>query len=316
MALSPSAPYIVRLYFKSPDSRDATQTAEAVLCTPNKTYVMRQQQTSNGVHIIAPASTACGTDEIPEPGLTAISQCTSSLELMAAPVDSAKSALKDILPVFIDSEDAERTLPEYHDKESLFTHIPMSEAECQNAWTDLVAFELIPSRNLPRRCFRPSANVLLNTWTRLKDIALSEGINLAGTLRTGTMLEALWNPDEEWPYELRAAIMNRLISNRAILSEKEHAESALRDGSTLDRSVTVRWLGLLILQAHRESQPASPRIPKDVFVDTWKDSLPEEWREDAKIDALPVRMLISNHINSTDSYAERTIRCRRRPYQI
>lgn len=277
---------------------------------------MRQQQTSNGVHIIAPASTACGTNDIPEPGLTAISQCTSSLELMAAPVESAKSALRDILPVFIDPEDAERNLPEYLDKESLFAHTPMSQAECQNAWTDIVAFELIPSGNLPRRCFRPSANVLLRTWTRLTEIALSEGINLAGTLRTGTMLEALWNPDEEWPYELRAAIMNRLISNRAILSEEEHAESALRDGSTLDRAVTVRWLGLLILQAHHESQPALPRIPKDVFVDIWKDNLPEEWREDAKIDALPVRMLMSNPCNSTDSTTERSIRCRGRPYQI
>lgn len=103
------------------------------------------------------------------------------------------------------------------------------------------------------------------------------------------MLEALWNPDEEWPYELRAAIMARLTAdNRTLMSAEEQAESALRDGSTLDRATTVQWLGLLILRAQMEAQPASPRLLKTEFVEKWKDCLPEEWREDAKIETLPV----------------------------
>lgn len=102
------------------------------------------------------------------------------------------------------------------------------------------------------------------------------------------MLEALWDPDDEWPAELRAAIMQRLAPELFGLSEHDLAERALQTGSTLDRAVTVTWLGLLILQAQLESQPASPRLQKHVFVDQWKDHLPEEWRDDANIDKLPV----------------------------
>lgn len=250
--------------------------------------------TSNGVHIMAPTTNSSqDANGIPELGLTSISQCNSSLELMSAPAGSAQITLSQLLPLFIELEDAEKPLQRYHDKETLFSNTPMSDGECQKAWIDLIAFELAPLRDLPKRCFRPSAAALLKTWTWLTETARSEGISLASTLRTETMLEALWDPDEEWPQELRVAIMHRLASDRATMSVQEHAEAALRDGSTLDRATTVQWVGLLILQAQSELHPSSPRLKKDVFLETWKDKLPEEWREEAKIDALPVRFFMS-----------------------
>ena len=247
--------------------------------------------TSNGVHVVMPSAPTSDQDGAPKGRITSIAQCNSSLELVAAPARSAKSALKSLLPLYVESEDADRPRPGYRDKDYLFANIPMSHAECQQVWSEMVAFELAPSQLLPRRCFRPSSNVLLKTWTRLLEISRAEGINLAGTLRTGTMLDALYNVDEEWPHELRAAIMNRLSSGRATMSDQEHAESALRHGSTLDRNLTVRWVGLLILQSHSETQPDSPRLVQGEFLAAWKEALPEEWREDATVETLPVRCL-------------------------
>ncbi|KAL1303617.1 hypothetical protein AAFC00_006978 [Neodothiora populina] len=218
---------------------------------------------------------------------TSISQCTSSLEIINAPTGSAKSTLRATLPLFVELEDANRALPEYLDKSAVFAGTPMSDAECESTWIDLVAFELPPFRALPKRCFRPSAQILLKTWTRLSEIARSEGVDLAGTLRTGTMLEALWDPEDEYPHQLRAALMRRLHFNHEDLSEKDHAESVLSKGSTLDQAETAKWLGLLILQAQNEAQPTSPRLQKDEFIKMWKDSLPEAWREDGRIEILP-----------------------------
>ena len=278
----------IRLQFKSPEVKNHLNAPEAVLCSPSNTYVIRQQQTSNGVHVLLP--TAAGPNGNQNIGVTAISQCTSSLELMQAPAGSATPNIKALLPLFDEPEDADKPYNLYHDKGYVFENTPMSDVECHQVWNHLVAFEMPPSLHLPRRCFRPSSNALSKAWLRLLDISRAEGINLAGTLRTGTMLEALWNPDEDWPHELRAAILTRLSLKSAAMSAKEHAESVLRDGSTLDRAATVQWVGLLILQSRTETEPDTPRLPKSIFLETWKDSLPEDWREDANLDALPVSL--------------------------
>lgn len=215
---------------------------------------------------------------------------------MAAPEASAYITLKDSLFLFSEPEDAKKPLREYRDKATVFDATPMSDAECEHAWSDLVAFELTSSADLPKRCFRPCASAMIKAWIQLLETSRSQGLSLAGTLRTSTMLEALLNPDEEWPQELRVAIMRRLTLKHAAMSHQEHAEASLQDGSTLDRATTVQWVGTVILQAQHESQPTSPRLQKSVFIATWKDSLPEEWREGAKIDSLPVGLFDSSPI--------------------
>ena len=59
----------------------------AVLCTDAQTYQLRQVQSSNPIFILQPAESRRGDNEIPFPTLSAIAQCTATLELI--PSDTA-----------------------------------------------------------------------------------------------------------------------------------------------------------------------------------------------------------------------------------
>ncbi len=63
----------------------------AVLCTNDHTYQLRQVQSSNSVFVLQPSESRRGGNEIPAPSLSAIAQCTATLELI--PSDAATSFL-------------------------------------------------------------------------------------------------------------------------------------------------------------------------------------------------------------------------------
>ena len=97
------------LWLKSAESPsvniDSKQPSpSAVLCTDDLTYQLRQVQSSNSVFILQPSESLHGNNEIPSPSLSAIAQCTATLELIlsdnVASFAMACRLLRRILPSY------------------------------------------------------------------------------------------------------------------------------------------------------------------------------------------------------------------------
>lgn len=267
-----------------------TNGSEVVLCTANKTYQLRQVSTSNTVYITTPIYSTSETTPIGEPGISAISQCTSTLETMAAPADSARDTLLQMLMPFAEPEDAERSSAKYLDQATVFSNTPMSDDECYKAWIKSVAFEMETSGSLPKRSYRPTATAALKAWKQVCELAASESdrIRLASPMGKNALKNVLLNSeeDQDWPVELRKAVLMRLIPLQDA-SMSDIYEWPTKEEVSLDRQITVQWVGVTIVQARQEANAKSSR-QKDAFINEWKDALPEEWREDAKLDVLAV----------------------------
>ena len=97
------------LWLKSAESPSADVDTKqsrpnAVLCTDDYTYQLRQVQSSNSILILQPSESRGSDNEIPSPSLSAIAQCTATLELI--PSDTAASfamvsrLLRQSLPLY------------------------------------------------------------------------------------------------------------------------------------------------------------------------------------------------------------------------
>ena len=183
----------------SPNSRNFN----AVLCTSDKTYQFRQVQTSNTVFV---------TQISGEPGLTldndttlsTISTCDSVLELVPSNEDST-SYLRDLLRMYDGTVRIERTDSDHpRTKKDIIADIPLSDVECQNAWTAMNAFEL------GENCYLPSSRILLQLWHSLLPIATAEEIDLTKEFHA----EDLWtHVDQElYPRPLLAGLLDQICS--------------------------------------------------------------------------------------------------------
>ncbi|KAJ4301784.1 hypothetical protein N0V90_003878 [Kalmusia sp. IMI 367209] len=234
--------------------------AYAVLCTPNKSFQIRQVQTSNSVFVTQPAYDAHG-NEIPIPATCAIASCTATLELHPADA-SAATYLEDVLPVYDIINGEVDTTENGVGKTGIFAHVPLSLGQCQRGWEDIMAFELSGSS------YRPSMNTLAQVWASINAAALAEGVKLDSQF-LGTDIAKLVE-EESYPAPLVLAIFRHLASIDQDTSGQ---------WSCLDRLKTVSFVGKIFLQARRSS---SEYLIVD-FLDDWKDSLPEAWRGDAEL---------------------------------
>ncbi|KAJ4368296.1 hypothetical protein N0V83_006652 [Neocucurbitaria cava] len=236
--------------------------AYAVLCTPNKTFQLRQVQTSNSLFVTQPALEPHG-NEIPIPVTCAIASCTATLELHPSAA-SAVTLLKDALPVYdIVAGDVDAT-GNGRSKASVLDDVPLSEGECQTAWLELMAFEL------EENSYQPSANALSQVWRSINSASLAEGVKLDSQFLTSDITRAV--AEDGHPEGLVEAILARL--------SKECSES---NGawSCLDRAKTVIFAGKTLLEAKQGDDFLIAS-----FTDTWEDQLPEAWRKDAQLTAL------------------------------
>lgn len=239
------------LSFKAKDATDP----EAFLTTKDKTYLLRQVHTSNTVYITTPTDDASGT--------TAISQCGSTLECLPAPVRHAESTLRSLLIPFGEPQDIDIRPSNPRSKDHVFAHTPMSHDECQTVWKDLVAFEH------SGQSFRPTAVVLAGVWKWLLEIAYANAVNLAEPVQKEVVDEML-DGEDEWPRSLVDAILSKLSeNNQGLLQLQQHA--------------TVKWVGSNTLETYRNNQSI---MDTSVFMDTWKNALPEIWRIEANLEML------------------------------
>ncbi|CBX94006.1 hypothetical protein IAQ61_003880 [Plenodomus lingam] len=246
----------------APSNASHAKPAYAVLCTPNKTFQLRQVQTSNSLFVTQPMLETHGND-IPVPETCAIAACTATLELhpSAAP---AVTLLRDALPVY-DLVAGDVDAPSNgKSKLSVFEDLPMSDGECQTAWDNIMAFELDDSS------YQPSPNALTQVWRSINGAALAEGVKLDSQFLTLDITDAV--AEEGHPPGLVKAILAYLST-----------EGTDREGawSSLDRKRTVHFTGRMLLEAKR----GADFLIAD-FTDTWEDRLPEAWRKDAQLSAI------------------------------
>lgn len=259
---------IPRLSIKSlPPAAAGTPNAKpayAVLCTPNKTYQIRQVQTSNSVFVTQPVLAAHGND-VPTPTTCAIASCAHTLELHPADIAAAASHLEDALPVYdiVDGEVDARA--NGVGKAGVFTHVPLSLEQCQRAWDDIMAFELSGSS------YRPSAASLAQVWASIHAAALAEGIQLDSQFMANDVAKMV--EEEGYPTPLALAVFRHLAP----------AGQDVNEWSCLDKTKTVSFVGKTLLQARRG---VASDYSTDAFLQTWKDSLPEAWRVDAELSAI------------------------------
>ncbi|EUC32297.1 hypothetical protein COCCADRAFT_99056 [Bipolaris zeicola 26-R-13] len=248
--------------FSAATSTHNAKPAYAVLCTPGKSFQVRQVQTSNSLFVTQPALEAHG-NEIPIPVTRAIALCSSTLELYASSA-SAIALLREVLPVYdIVAGDVDAT-PNGMTKAGIFNDMPLSDGECQAGWRQLMAFDTNEGS------YQPSPSALSHVWRSIIAAALAEGIPLDKQFMTSDIATAV--AEEGHPAPLTQAVLAYLAT-----------DDTDRSGpwSCLDRAKTVAFTGKTLLDARH----GADFLIAD-FTDTWEDRLPEVWRKDAKLTAI------------------------------
>lgn len=149
-------------------------------------------------------------------------------------------------------------------KKQLFKDIPYSQRECEQAWTELIAFER------HHTCWRPHSRVLLQLWNQVLEAATAEGLDISkqlGMKEIRSAIEDLAAPDEV------------LVAMLQYLSGGVDPRWRTR---ALDRAIVVAWTCQLVV---REAQKEDA-VPGEDLLSTWKEALPEMWREDASLELL------------------------------
>jgi sister chromatid cohesion protein DCC1 len=194
-----------RLQIKSP----AQSTGHAVLCTSNKTFQIRQVQTSNAVYITQPSAS----------GLSAIACCGAVLELVANPGDVVQD-LKKVLPIW-NGEESGLAIAKAGTKHAVFSNLPYSTGEINPAWTSLSAFELEGGS------VRPSAKAQLAAWKSILSSSYADRIDLTSTVNR----RQLWDlvSEEGIPEGLFNTILTRI---QASLDDQDSNHLVLRLSGT------------------------------------------------------------------------------------
>ncbi|CAA9964812.1 DUF2036 multi-domain protein [Pyrenophora teres f. maculata] len=263
---APDPPLFLSLKSRAPAQAAGTPNATAayaVLCTPDKTFQLRQVQTSNSLLVTHPILQHHGNDEMPIPATCAIASCTATLQLHVSTA-SAVGLLSDALSVYdIVAGDVDAT-PNGRGKPNVFADMPVSDGECDAAWTELMAFEVDGSS------YQPSASALSQVWRAIHAAALAEGIPLNKEFMTDDITRAA--AEEGHPPAFIHAVLAHLSTDDRVKTSP---------WSCLDRAKTVAFTGRTLLASKR----GADFLIAD-FTDTWEDRLPELWRKDAKLSAI------------------------------
>ncbi|EMC91612.1 hypothetical protein BAUCODRAFT_299017 [Baudoinia panamericana UAMH 10762] len=255
------------LQFKSAASTASLAAgAGAVICTPDKTYNIRQVNTSNSVYICQPVQQAAddGDGGLTSPRLQAVAKCGFTLELSHHSNASAGSYLKAALPLYSPIEASSSREP--RSKQMVFDDIPLSQAECEQAWTDLACFETVE----PINCFLPSAGAKIAAWHAILRQATAQDIDLTMPI-SGEHLARSVDNDEDWPQELSHALLRSL--------------SGTSEGHILlDEARTLRNIGVDSLAALSQARGS---VALSDWLDAWRDLMPERWREKVSQKLLP-----------------------------
>ena len=214
----------------------------------------------------------------PSSAITAIAKVDTMLELFPISHD-VKPMLERLLPLYEAPETctAEEAILRFlshstpESKSALFSEIPAPDSQSEQAWRDLLAFEL------QGRCARPSALTALSVWQSIVNYTTLDRLHLAGYVKFKALIQ---NEQASLVHERVAEALLFYLQDRALPNTTAHS-------MLLDRSRTVSWTGVTLLQTRSENPDSKPRLLKYNFISQWQDLLPETWREDATLDKLP-----------------------------
>lgn len=167
--------------------------------------------------------------------MTSISKCGSTLELHTPKEEfSAVPYLAKMAGVYHGGEEEEMQ-DEDNDQDqgqeeeirnAVFSDIPVSRAQCEQAWIDLCVFVLRrrSGGNAAASCKRPSAECAVSSvWKRVMEAAVLQGINLEKQFLANDLWRSMLddNGDEPFPRALFEAVIRRVCELDAtnLLSE-------------------------------------------------------------------------------------------------
>ena len=258
-----------KLSVKSFSTDQDESTGDAVLCSYDKTWALRQVQSSNSV-FVASSARLDHDSNLKVPSLCITSSCSGTIEAIELKdtgkiVQTPQSFLSQILPIY-DTAKSSR-LQKHVSKFDLFTRITYSEVELQKAWKDLAAFELDNSAYLPSR------SDCLNLWTSIRSSADALSIDLTGTFSA----DDLWNEsslENDFSFALYTSFLLKLSADRS--------PTSINGMITLDKRVTVDYIGELVIL----SEDASKENPSGSTLQALKSILPIAWHDQVSEETL------------------------------
>lgn len=257
------------LQLKSSPGVSGDAAGNAVLCTPDKTFNIRQKNSSNTVYILQ--SGQDDTSSIAEPGLTGILKPESTLETLPVTNFTAAAHIRQLLPILTSTSQLTGTR-DSSTKSQLFANVPFSDTECEVAYRELSAF-VQPTTD---HCIVPSAQLKIQTWLPILENARANAVDLTSELDHDAML-SLKDGLEDLQPGLCDAILHAFTTTST-------------DGRTsIDSDRLLRWTGLNRLEADALKTPISIAT----FKASWKDALPEKLRGKVEISLLSDRHQLS-----------------------
>ena len=183
----------------------------AILCTNDQTYQVRQVQSSNSVFVLQTSESSQVSEDNDNPpiSMSAIAQCAIALELVPSSA-SPVLFLKRAIPLYTGSESmSTASSREINSRDAIQDDAPFSTGEFGTAWKELCAFEL------EGLAWLPSASLLVSVWNSTISAAVLRGVKIENGF-SADILETIVEEDG-YPRVLLRAIISRLDS------EQEHA---------------------------------------------------------------------------------------------
>lgn len=265
------------LQLKSSDAPSGEAGGLAVLCTPDKTYNIRQKNSSNTVYILQPGNESTipssTASEVQQPRLVGISKPESTLETLPGSKSIAAAHIRQLLPILTSTGQTTATTSPLT-KPQLFSHIPFSDAECENAYRELSCF----TDPINNHCICPSAQVKLQNWLSILQNARANAVDLLSELDKDSIL-SLKDGLEDLPAGLFEAILQAFTST----------SSSPKGKTSIDPDRLVCYVGLSRLEVDAAKLP----IPPATFKTAWKDALPEQLRDKVDFALISDRHVLS-----------------------
>lgn len=256
----------------------------AYVCTNDRTFEVRQVQSSNLLYVVEPSGDVASAENKISilPGITIIGQCKALLELVLVPTAATKF-FKQALPVF---DDSHPVLGDHKTKHDLLVDAPFSAGEFEAAWTEICAFES-NLWSLGLRAWRPSALLLMDHWKFFMSAVTVDGIDPTSPFSMNDVADSM--QEEGYIAEVLQAVLKRLSSNLG---------NAM---VFLDREKSVSWVGAVLLEA----QFTGNGIASAAFTTLWQDQLPEKWRAQVSLDLLAVSDLSTHSAVPSSNFITR-----------
>lgn len=195
-------------------------TTNAVLCTNDRTYQLRQVHSSNSIFLLKPSEATNSSEDgnIPTSSLSVVAQCKATLELTPV-ATSAVQYLKECLPVYAYSWGVSNSTISLsstleaaaaRSKLAVLDDAPLSTGEFESGWIEICAFET------GGQAWRPLASTLYGVWKSVLSAAAVNELKLDDGFPTSSITSMV--EEDGYSTTLLMAVLTRLSSSEDFIS--------------------------------------------------------------------------------------------------